>query len=474
MRTKELTARVSTNMVPFFLILMLSILAAAQSSPSDPLVIVVHGIGGGNQEDGWSRRQAQTWGVQTHEVTFRYEGRTEMTSYGDFAQRAGDWALSAQGQIKDIVSKNPGRRVIIVSHSWGTVITKMALQGGVGAGRSDKLARGDYYIPPIDLGSVQIEEWVTLGSPLGRSDNPEVAFNLRQLHVDVPTGRPNIVKNWTNFFDIDDPVSNQSHNLPGANSVEVRGSGHSWDITGKSAHTGIWTNPTVSEYIRGRVLQISKMPPLTDGRKDDAASTPAGTVRFFVRDNTTMQPLKNAQVIVYGAINSPSEKFRASGITTAAGIVDIPGIVLGAYTVRASHESCPTFESGVTNIKPGETHGVPMVCGRPAAPTTSTGRRDTDLGTPSSGGSEEQLVAEYRSLLPLIIARNKKPWHTRINLIANAVKQGTGYRVNYQAYCLIEQGPDKGKDYMCSEFETVLDLGGIKSAIADMRRQLGR
>jgi hypothetical protein len=38
---------------------------------------------------------------------------------------------------------------------------------------------------------------------------------------------------------------------------------------------------------------------------------------------------------------------------------------------------------------------------------------------------------------------------------------------------LIESGPDTGKDYVCSEFETMLDLGGIKSAVADMKRQLG-
>ena len=76
--------------------------------------------------------------------------------------------------------------------------------------------------------------------------------------------------------------------------------------------------------------------------------------------------------------------------------------------------------------------------------------------------------------MPVVLNKNKKPWQTRINVIANAVRQGNGYHVNYQAFCLIEQGPDKGKDYACSEFETVLDLGGIKSAVADMRRQLGR
>jgi hypothetical protein len=101
-------------------------------------------------------------------------------------------------------------------------------------------------------------------------------------------------------------------------------------------------------------------------------------------------------------------------------------------------------------------------------------RRPTEPRPASGGGSEEQIVAEYRALLPLALQKNKKPWHTRINIIANAVRQGNGYHVNYQAFCLIEQGADKGRDYMCSEFETVLDLGGIKSAVADMKRQLGR
>jgi hypothetical protein len=111
---------------------------------------------------------------------------------------------------------------------------------------------------------------------------------------------------------------------------------------------------------------------------------------------------------------------------------------------------------------------------RTGAITPPVERRRTEPGPSVGGSTDEQIVAEYRSLLPAVLEKNKKPWHTRINLIANAVKQGNGYRVNYQAYCLIEQGPDKGKDYMCSEFDTVLDLGGIKGAVADMRRQLGR
>jgi len=72
------------------------------------------------------------------------------------------------------------------------------------------------------------------------------------------------------------------------------------------------------------------------------------------------------------------------------------------------------------------------------------------------------------------LQKNKKPWHTRINIVANAERQANRYHIDYQTYCLIEQGADKGKDYVCAEFETVMDLAGIKSALADMKRQLNK
>ena len=112
-----------------------------------------------------------------------------------------------------------------------------------------------------------------------------------------------------------------------------------------------------------------------------------------------------------------------------------------------------------------------------------TGERTNQVGgqpiaTPDSrrgtGSSDEQIVGEYRSLLPQALQKNKKPWHTRINIIANADQQGDKYHVNYQTYCLIETGSDAGKDYMCAEFETMLDIGGIKAAVADMKKQLGK
>jgi len=90
------------------------------------------------------------------------------------------------------------------------------------------------------------------------------------------------------------------------------------------------------------------------------------------------------------------------------------------------------------------------------------------------GGAEDDLVAQYRLLLPAVLQAEKKPWHTRFEFLANAVKTAKGYHVNYKTYCLIEQGPDKGKDHACYEFDGVLDLAAIKTAVADMKRRLGR
>lgn len=148
------------------MILVFLCMPTVRADTSEPLVIVVHGIGGGNRDDGWSQDVAKRWSVQTQEVTFRMEGRTWGTSFVDFARNGGDWARDAQNQIKGIVQKNPGRRVIIVAHSWGTVVTKLALGGGVASGLT---------LPAIDLGGVEVDELVTLGSPLGRAESPDVA-----------------------------------------------------------------------------------------------------------------------------------------------------------------------------------------------------------------------------------------------------------------------------------------------------------
>lgn len=348
-----------------FLTFLFPALASAQASGNFPVVIVVHGIGGGNRNYGWSRDIAKSWGVETHEVTYRAAGRTTIDSYKDFVPVAGDWALSVQQQIKEITRQNPGRRVMIVSHSWGTVVTKMALAGGTGGGTSQQLKRQGYNLDPIPPGEFEVEEWVTLGSPLGEAGTPQLGGGAVQWRLDVPEGRPGLVKHWTNFYDTNDLVSSLSQNLPGAENVKIESGKNAY-----SAHADIWTDPAVRRHVWNEALRISNMPRLAATRVGDVTAPPV----------------------------------------------------------------------------------------KPQGP---------------SGGGDERVVAEYRALLPQVLQKNKKPWHTRINIIANAEKQGDQYHINYQTYCLIESGPDAGKDHMCFEFETKLDLAGIKAAVADMRRQLG-
>jgi hypothetical protein len=211
-----------------------------------PLVIVVHGIGGGNRPDGWSDDVRKAWNVaEVREVTFRYDGRTNAGSFVDFARHAGDWTIDVQAQIRTAITDNPDRRVIVVSHSWGTVVTKVALDGG---------SAGGTLIKPLAVPRGHIDEWITIGSPLGRAD---VAVNLRQLNVEIPEDRPTAVKHWTNFWDAADSVSNQSHQLAGADNIEVSGSGVRGDFTGMTAHTGIWVNPVVTNHMQTLMRKLA-------------------------------------------------------------------------------------------------------------------------------------------------------------------------------------------------------------------------
>jgi len=244
--------------ISVFLALFFAVASLAHAAANDPLVLVIHGIGGGNREEGWSTGVADRWMVPVKEITFRQEGR-ENTSFTDFAKNAGDWALDVQRQIKEAAAANPGRRLIIVSHSWGTVATKLALAGGS--------TQSDGNIPPIDLAGLQVEEWVTIGTPLGRAESPDVALNLRQLGVVLSGGKPPVVKHWTNIYDEADPVSFQSHSLAGAENVGVSGSGHWYDPTGLSAHSGLWTNKSVVHTVQQKFDAVGDLPPLPTAAK---------------------------------------------------------------------------------------------------------------------------------------------------------------------------------------------------------------
>jgi hypothetical protein len=130
------------------------------------------------------------------------------------------------------------------------------------------------------------------------------------------------------------------------------------------------------------------------------------------------------------------------------------------------------------NLKPRSSFTIHLQCEAQPQAAFRKPEPKSEIPPPAaakSGPTEDQIVAEYRSLLPAALAMDKKPWHTRIEIIANADKIRPGeYKVNYRTYCLIEQGPDKGKDHACFEYDAVLDMGQIKTAVADMRRKLNK
>jgi hypothetical protein len=318
--------------------LFLAVSSLVSAAANDPLVLVIHGIGGGNREAGWSTGVADRWMVPVKEITFRQEGR-ENTSFTDFAKNGGDWARDVQRQIKEAVEANPGRRLIIVSHSWGTVATKLALAGG------STNTEGD--IKKIDLGGLQVEEWITIGSPLGRAESPDVAFNLSQLGVILSEGKPPMVKHWTNIYDEADPISNQSHNLAGADNIGVSGSGHWYDPTGLSAHSGLWTNQRVVHMVQQKFDQVGDMPPLPTAAK---ARPGAG------QDEQRYQRLANALIEVH---NRDCEARRAKwncDYRVEYVVRPAPRQKNGAWYIVAAWkmlEKCPrdpsfhtTFESG--------------------------------------------------------------------------------------------------------------------------------
>lgn len=241
--------------------------AAAYRTPLTPLVIVVHGIGGGNREDGWSAEGGipAAWGVDPadiREINFTYEGRGQVASYGDFGEMAQPWAEHVQQELVRHLSNpaNAGRPVIVVSHSWGTVMTKVALEGG--HTKSGSLSPLDDALPAAAKShGPPVDHLFTLGSPLGRDGK---ALDLRQVGVTVERGKPEAVKQWTNVFAPDDPVSSESWNLDGAD--ENLRLDRSWyqrlpllsGPLGLLSHMFIWTNDEVVRRVHNAYTTLQE------------------------------------------------------------------------------------------------------------------------------------------------------------------------------------------------------------------------
>lgn len=212
---------------------------------------------------------------------------------------------------------------------------------------------------------------------------------------------------------------------------------------------------------------------------------PTGAVRFVLKNNTGGDPLANARVVVSGAINSPVEQITVSASSDTTGTATVAGIVEGPYTVTTSHPNCPAYTSGVTHLTPRETRTIRMVCQPTPVEQEPAERSKTIPGlfgdrpaTPRPSGTQadgdDEVAAEYRTLLPAVLQAERRPWHTRFDIKSNAVKTAGGFYVNYHTYCVTEQGPDKGKDHVCFEFDGVLTPGQLRAAVADFKKRLGR
>lgn len=335
-----------------------SLFSFGSNQKAEPLVLVVHGMGSGNRDDGWSGTMQQAWNIgEVREITFRNE-RHDQTSNTDAMYYAGDWALDVQRQIKAAVTQNPGRPVVIVSHSWGTVATSMALSGGSGGGKTRELGLQGNQIHPIDLGGARITEWITLGSPIGASTLP-------LLNVDVSDRRPSTVDHWTNFYDVDDPVSKASHNLQGADNVEVSGSAgnmfsRALDFFGLGAHTGIWTNPAVTRFVQSSVNKARStaipprtqntpsrpVPPPTRSVPSTAASTAqAGAADYSAVCQSAMTSIERYYQKLYGA------EFKR--ITWTPPFHYENGDCVGGYTLWAQKPGQPEWAPLIWNADTG-------------------------------------------------------------------------------------------------------------------------
>jgi hypothetical protein len=223
--------------------------------------------------------------------------------------------------MKQIIAANPGRRVIVVSHSWGTVVTKMALQGGAG---------GSGVVEPANLGA-PIDQWMTLGTPLGRLQDEAVTSKMLQERVSIPTGRPPQVKHWMNLYDPEDPIAKESHQLKDADAnIEVTGGRSWWDPSGLTAHTAQWTNPRVTRELREAFDRVAALPPLAPPAEKEAAN-PKDV------ENVLYQKLANA-LVRYNAIDLQKRNASSNG---------------DQYTLEYTHQPTAVRQNGVWYIAGG-------------------------------------------------------------------------------------------------------------------------
>jgi hypothetical protein len=288
-----------------------------------PLIIVVHGVG--HHDKGWSESLKNAWHIPAEalqpgsdawvEVTYDPSKPHQQTLEMLFSD---EWVFYVSDRLKEALerARREDRKVILVAHSWGTVMTKLAMDGGSISIKNTNPSPGQEtsdvrrIIPRLNG---QIDSWITLASPLGRGgSNQYISRDYGVPIFSLPLAKPAQVKGeWANFYDIRDKVSEGAENLSGSANTnrDVSGltanarnpspppkqsktgkgkvpnaadggdknkgkfwglgntinkakkeMGDSYDAYGNTpqVHTAIWTNPEVVSYIEKTFKSLTK------------------------------------------------------------------------------------------------------------------------------------------------------------------------------------------------------------------------
>jgi RHS repeat-associated protein len=165
--------------------------------PTGLETIIIHGIGAGH-EPGYSGQLADQLRAQGEVVwEFHWSG-----DIGDTGKTISSFKEAASFVSARSTSK--GESFNVIAHSYGGLISYSA----------------------ISSSNVSVDNYITMGSPLG--------------NVSTPSN----VSNWTNFFSFIDPISSYSF---GANNIPVL-----------SNHTGYWSHSTVIGNITESVSEDGK------------------------------------------------------------------------------------------------------------------------------------------------------------------------------------------------------------------------
>jgi hypothetical protein len=243
----------------------------------EPIVVVVHGIGfDETRSSGWSKWMSESWGLSPLE---------EVTHNPAHISDSINWIKPVRRRFEEILaqSKREKRPVIIVSHSWGAVMSKLALNGG----RIEEGAHKFLVVKPMqEQGWVDL--WITLNSPL--QINGKYAF-WGEPTVIYGSNKPPQAKRWSNFYDEKDSIGSASGSLvdiPMNVGLQADKAAFYWYLTksgidpgfeswtgaqiGQNAgkfqtalllkkswpHIGIWYHPTVKNYIRNQYAALKQ------------------------------------------------------------------------------------------------------------------------------------------------------------------------------------------------------------------------